>query len=151
MKTTNYLFKKLKMRFFFNFLLMLICSFTLHHASAQVIFANSVIVNGAVTDQHFTIDQNESTGAILEASAGLAVGLFATPASVQLSFANVVPANTTSFIKIETQDDILSSLLGGTLGNLLSSVVRSSLFLGQLKLEFPGYPMKMELLTHSCH
>lgn len=123
MKTTNYLFKKLKKRFFSNFLLMLICFFISLHASAQVIFATTVVSDGDVTDEQFTTDQNESTGAILKASAGLAVGLFATPASVQLSFANVVPANTTSFIKIETQDDILSSLLGGTLGNLLSSVV----------------------------
>lgn len=52
-------------------------------------------------------------------------GILVTPydGHIELQFPTTLPANTTSYVKIATDDTLLSSLLGGTLGDLLASLV----------------------------
>jgi len=123
MKTTNYLTWKRTNRALFRLLIALNSCVFSFNLSAQIVYANSVLTDGTVINANNSTDQNEGTGAILEASAGVLLGVGATPANISLSFPADVPANTTTFLKIQTQDDILSSLLGGTLGDLLSTTV----------------------------
>lgn len=52
-------------------------------------------------------------------------GILVTPYDgyIELQFPTQLPANTTSYVRIATDDTLLSSLLGGTLGDLLASLV----------------------------
>lgn len=67
-------------------------------------------------------DSNLSTRARIRASSGIAIGIGAYSGHLELKFDSVLPANTTSYVKIQTDDNILPSLLGGSLGGLLSGV-----------------------------
>jgi gliding motility-associated-like protein/uncharacterized repeat protein (TIGR01451 family) len=69
------------------------------------------------------IDGNLSTKASVRASSGILVGIGAYSGHLELQFPSTLPANTTSFVKIQTDDNLLPSLLGGSLGGLLSDVV----------------------------
>ncbi|HMI08527.1 MAG TPA: hypothetical protein VK528_13340, partial [Flavobacterium sp.] len=69
------------------------------------------------------VDGNLASRARVRASSGLLLGIGAYSGHLELQFPTMLPANTTSFVKINTDDDLLPSLLGGTLGGLLSDVV----------------------------
>lgn len=63
---------------------------------------------------------------------------------MELSYPNVLPANTTSYVKIQTQDNLLPSLLGGSLGTVVSNVLGAVLvgnqeFTVQAKMEIMLY------------
>lgn len=73
------------------------------------------------------LDENLSTFARVRASSGLALGIGAYSGHVELQYDTTLPANTTSFVKIRTDDNLLPALLGGSLGGLLSDVLGSVL------------------------
>ena len=62
------------------------------------------------------------------ANPGLAFGLVGYKAELELRFGELVPANTTTYIRIEGEESLLQSLLGGSLGDLISKVVGSLLY-----------------------
>ncbi|PZR23312.1 MAG: hypothetical protein DI539_03405 [Flavobacterium psychrophilum] len=68
-------------------------------------------------------DQNMTTAAQVRASTGILVGVGAYSGYVELQYPGLVPANTTSYVKITTDDNLLPSLLGGSLGGLLADVL----------------------------
>ncbi|HLP65102.1 gliding motility-associated C-terminal domain-containing protein [Flavobacterium sp.] len=69
------------------------------------------------------VDGNSSTKAEVRASSGIAIGIGAYSGFIELQFPSTLPANTTSFVKIDTDDNLLPALLGGSLGGLLSSTL----------------------------
>ena len=68
-------------------------------------------------------DQNMTTSAQVRANSGVALGIGAYSGYVELQYATTLPANTTSYVKITTDDNLLPSLLGGNLGGLLANVL----------------------------
>ncbi|MFD2603152.1 immunoglobulin domain-containing protein [Flavobacterium suzhouense] len=68
-------------------------------------------------------DQNMTTAAQVRASTGILVGVGQYSGYVELQYPGLVPANTTSYVKITTDDNLLPSLLGGSLGGLLANVL----------------------------
>ena len=68
-------------------------------------------------------DQNMTTAAQVRASSGIAVGIGQYSGYVELQYPSLLPANTTSYVKITTDDNLLPSLLGGNLGGLLADVL----------------------------
>ncbi|RDI09725.1 hypothetical protein [Flavobacterium sp. AG291] len=68
-------------------------------------------------------DQNLTTAAQVRASTGILVGVGQYSGYVELQYPGLVPANTTSYVKITTDDNLLPSLLGGNLGGLLADVL----------------------------
>lgn len=68
-------------------------------------------------------DQNMTTAAQVRANSGLALGIGAYSGHVELQFPSLLPANTTSYVKITTEDNLLPALLGGSLGGLLADVL----------------------------
>lgn len=90
---------------------------------SQANYTNVVLSESHVTSSAHSIDANPATYSELEAGTGLIIGIGSYSSHIDLEFPTALPANQTSFVRIETQDNILSSLLGGTLGNLLSGVV----------------------------
>lgn len=67
-------------------------------------------------------DQNMTTAAQVRASSGVLIGIGQYSGYVELQFPSLLPANTTSYVKITTDDNLLPSLLGGNLGGLLANV-----------------------------
>ncbi|WP_417443594.1 beta strand repeat-containing protein, partial [Joostella sp.] len=91
--------------------------------------AQSQTFTSSITSERFTdnsgnaIDGNLNTKANVRASSGLIVGLGSYSGRIELKFPQTVPANTTSYIKIDTDENLLPTLLGGSLGSLLSDVL----------------------------
>jgi len=108
--------------FFFVFALFSLSQET--QAQTRV-YANSATVSNAshVDNPANAYDGNLTTFANVKANAGLAAGLGAYNGYIELQFPSTLPANTTSYVKIETQDDLLNALLGGNLGGLLADVL----------------------------
>lgn len=69
------------------------------------------------------IDGNNETYASLIASAGSLLSSLPTHGMIQMRYDTTVPAYTTSYIRIDSQDEVLGKLLGGTLGKALDAVV----------------------------
>ncbi len=91
--------------------------------NTQTQYATSIISESNVTSSAHSIDANPATYSELEAGTGIIIGIGSYSSHIEMQFPTVVPANQTSYVRIETEDNILSSLLGGTLGNLLSGIV----------------------------
>lgn len=85
-------------------------------------FADNISNVSETDNQLNAIDADLNTFATVRANSGLALGLGAYSGHIELEYPTELVANTTSYIKIETEDDILSSLLGGSLGSLLSNI-----------------------------
>ncbi|MBW8244190.1 gliding motility-associated C-terminal domain-containing protein [Muricauda oceani] len=86
-------------------------------------FATTINSEDEVDNSTNAIDGDLSTSANVRASSGLALGVGAYDGHLELEFPSTLTSNTQSFVKIETEDDLLPSLLGGSLGSLLSNVL----------------------------
>jgi len=86
------------------------------------IFATSITSQDNVDGGGNAIDENMGTRVRIRASSGIAVGIGAYEGHLEIKFDNVLPANTTSYVKIATDDNLLPFLLGGDLGGLLANV-----------------------------
>jgi gliding motility-associated-like protein/uncharacterized repeat protein (TIGR01451 family) len=111
-----------------KFIAFLFFAFTLF--ANQIIFAQSIPVNASVisssNEVDFSsnaIDGNLATKAEIRASTGVLLGVGAYSGFLELEFPTILPANTTSYVKIDTDDNLLPALLGGSLGGLLSDVL----------------------------
>ncbi|AWG26762.1 hypothetical protein FK004_16760 [Flavobacterium kingsejongi] len=93
-------------------------------AKAQSVKVYPTVISGQaqVTAPNNATDGNLTTSATLTANSGV-LGVGATTGYIELEYPTTLPANTTSYIKITTQENLLSPLLGGSLGNLLSTVL----------------------------
>lgn len=85
-----------------------------------VIFADSIVAESEVDNPHYSIDTDLNTFSEVRANSGALLGFGAYSGYVEVMFPAMVPANQTSFIKIDAEDDILQSLMGGSIGNLLA-------------------------------
>ncbi|WP_442846374.1 Ig-like domain-containing protein [Leeuwenhoekiella sp. H156] len=92
------------------------------YAQADV-YATQVIDEDHVSNSALAIDENLGTRAQIESNSGLALGIGAYTGFLELGYTSTIPANTTTYLKIQTEDDILRLLLSGGLGNLLSDVL----------------------------
>jgi gliding motility-associated-like protein/uncharacterized repeat protein (TIGR01451 family) len=100
----------------------------------QFVFAQSVPINAAIISNQNEVDFSSnaidgdlSTRAEIRASSGILVGIGAYSGFLELEFPSVLPANTTSYVKIDADDNLLPALLGGSLGGLLSDVLGTAL------------------------
>ncbi len=110
-----------------------VCCFfsALNTVAQEKVFAGSVSAyatnpvfpfNSYVDNVGQAVDDNLNTAATVRANSGTAVGLGAYSGYIELQFSSTLSANTTSYVKITTDDNILPYLLGGSLGGLLSDV-----------------------------
>ena len=93
------------------------------NVNAQTQYATSVLSESHVSNSGNSIDSDEITYSELEASSGLVIGIGAYNSHIELEFPSTLPAEQTFYVKIETDDDLLSALVGGTLGELVSDVL----------------------------
>ena len=86
------------------------------------VFADTVSNENNATNSGSAVGDNGNF-AVLESFGGIAVGIGSYTGDIELQYPEVVPANTTSYIRIDFDDDVLNSLLGGSLGDLLADIV----------------------------
>jgi len=114
----NFIFKSI-------FCLLLVCSIGQNALGQTQTFATNLvdIDTDHVVNGSFAVDGDLNTTAELEANSGLALGIGAYDSFIEIGYDTPVAANTTTFIRIDTQDELLRVLLGGGLGNLLGDVL----------------------------
>ncbi|NMH27391.1 Ig-like domain-containing protein [Flavobacterium silvaticum] len=118
----NFTFKKMYgFKYVFLAILLLYFSQEIHSQSVRV-YAQSISSQSNTDNASNATDANLTTRARVRASSGLALGIGAYSGHLELQYPATVPANTTSYIKIQTDDELLPSLLGGSLGGLLANV-----------------------------
>ncbi|OWW27055.1 hypothetical protein B4Q04_05100 [Zobellia sp. OII3] len=104
--------------------LLLLFSFVCFFSFAQDrVYTSAITSENEVDLSNNAIGTDLTTNATIRANSGIAVGIGAYDGHLELAYPSTLPANTTSYLKIETEDNLLSSLLGGSLGNLLSDIV----------------------------
>ena len=81
-------------------------------------FATTINSEDEVDNSANAIDGNLSTQATIRANSGIAVGIGAYDGHLELEFPSTLLSNTQSFVKIDTEENLLPSLLGGSLGGL---------------------------------
>ncbi|SCY07182.1 conserved repeat domain-containing protein/gliding motility-associated C-terminal domain-containing protein [Nonlabens sp. Hel1_33_55] len=128
LRTTAYCYANLLVAFI---LTLLISS----PALAQVkTFATQIVNEENVSNSNAVLTPNEGDFATLNSYGGIAVGVGSYKGDLEVSFPSTVPANTTSYIKIDFDNDILNYLLGGSLGNLAADLV-GNIALGDHRFE----------------
>ncbi|NHN24522.1 DUF11 domain-containing protein [Flavobacterium jejuense] len=101
------------------FFLFMICV-----SNAQsIVYSQNIVSESNVDNSVNASDQNQSTYAVVRASTGIAVGIGSYSGHLELEFPTTLPANTTTYVKVEAEDNLFDVLLGGSLGNLLSDVL----------------------------
>lgn len=95
--------------------------------SQTMIFADSIVSSYETNSVALSVDQDLNTFSEIRAYSGTLLGLGAYSGYLDIAFPSAVPANQTCFVKIETEDDILESLMGGSIGNLLAVISGTAL------------------------
>lgn len=86
------------------------------------VFASSITSQSETDFSGNATDQLLGTAAEVRGGSGVIIGIGGYQGHLELKFDNVLPANTTSYVKIATDDNLLPFLLGGELGGLLADV-----------------------------
>jgi gliding motility-associated-like protein/uncharacterized repeat protein (TIGR01451 family) len=94
----------------------------------QSINAQTQVYANQVTFESNVLNSNNATSnngefATINSNGGVILGAGGFTGELELQFPTTIPANTTTFIRIDFDDDLLNVLLGGTLGGLLADIV----------------------------
>ena len=85
-------------------------------------FAETISSENHVDFSSQAIDGSLLSSATINANSGLALGIGAFSGHLELEFSDEIPAYQTSYLRLDTEDDLLPYLLGGNLGELLADV-----------------------------
>ncbi|MFC4817013.1 gliding motility-associated C-terminal domain-containing protein [Flavobacterium sp. GCM10023249] len=98
--------------------------FSYTESKAQVNFINA---NSLVSSDHATNPTNatlyDNSYTTLQSYGGVAVGIGGYSGKIELEFPTTVPAGKTTFVRIDFDQDVLNSLLGGNLGSGLADLL----------------------------
>tara|TARA_R110002051_G_scaffold94647_6_gene164535 strand:+ start:471 stop:3716 length:3246 start_codon:yes stop_codon:yes gene_type:complete len=110
----------------FRIIVVIICTLltiTQFKLQAQTpIFSSTISSELEVDNSGNSIDENLATFASVRASSGIALGIGSYSGHLELQYPSLLSPNTTSYIKVSSDDDLLPFLLGGNLGNLLANI-----------------------------
>lgn len=99
------------------------CFFLVFQSWGQApIYATSISSQSHADNANNSIDTNPFTFSEIESNSGALLGIGAYTGHIELNFPSLVPANQTCYVRIQTDDNILEALMGGSIGNLLSGV-----------------------------
>ncbi|HTM98276.1 MAG TPA: hypothetical protein VL088_06020, partial [Pedobacter sp.] len=91
---------------------------------AQRVYATTANVKSiSVDNPTFATDANTANYATVKSYGGLAFGAGKYSGELELVFPSSIPANKTTYIRIDFNEDVLNLLLQGNLGSLLANVV----------------------------
>ena len=115
---------------FILFFCLFVFLFLKTELKAQVNYINA---NSLVSSDHVTNPTNatlyDNSYATLNSYGGIAVGIGNYSGKIELEFPTTVPAGKTTYVRIDFDQDVLNSLIGGNLGSSLADLL-GSLVLG---------------------
>ncbi len=85
--------------------------------------ASEVLASSNANDISNAVDGVFNSYTTLNSGSGLLLGLGQKEGFIELGYNNAVKANTTSYVRIDFEESALKSLLGGSLGNLVTGLV----------------------------
>ncbi|MBE8720683.1 Ig-like domain-containing protein [Sphingobacterium pedocola] len=86
--------------------------------------ANTTVVSSLnADDPQFATDDNFDSYATIRSDAGILVGLGSRAGHLEVNFPSEVPAGKTTYIRIDYDEDVLNSLLAGSLGDVVGGLV----------------------------
>ncbi|MGJ1421893.1 Ig-like domain-containing protein [Sphingobacterium spiritivorum] len=90
----------------------------------QPVCANTSIVSMSnVDDAQNAVDANFDSYATIRSDAGILVGLGSRQGQLEVSFPSAVPVGKTAYVRIDYDQDVLKSLLAGSIGELVGGLV----------------------------
>lgn len=101
--------------------LLLTLIFSNSYAQTRI-YANTATVKSNVVDDASNATNSNNTFATVRSYGGAALGIGRYSGELELKFPTDIPANTTTFIRLNFDADVLNALLGGNLGGLLADV-----------------------------
>lgn len=115
-----------------GYILHICCAvfFLLFSGSVQAqtkVYATAPVSNSNTVNPGFATDSNLTTRAELLANCGI-LGAGATTGEITVEFGTPLLPNTTTFVKVATQETLLSSLIQGGLGTLVAALLGSQEF-----------------------
>ncbi|RYF69746.1 MAG: hypothetical protein EOO39_17005, partial [Cytophagaceae bacterium] len=119
----NFTFRRMyEFKYIMVFFLLIFLSEFSYSQSVRV-YTQSISNQSNTDNASNAVDGNLVTRARVRASSGLALGIGAYSGHVEMQYPTTLPANTTSYVKIQTDDNLLPALLGGSLGGVLADVL----------------------------
>ncbi|MCH7396482.1 gliding motility-associated C-terminal domain-containing protein [Belliella sp. DSM 107340] len=91
-------------------------------------FATEVSFQENVNNGTNAVDGQLDTFARLTSNSGLALGIGASVGILEINFPNSIPANTSSYIKLDFDIEVLRALLGGSPSGLGTNLLQNDLF-----------------------
>ncbi|RMA58850.1 Ig-like domain-containing protein [Ulvibacter antarcticus] len=131
------------------FLVFVVFIFSTQFIDAQTkVLANSVTFQNHVENaDNALLDDN--TSATSNSYGGVVVGVGNYSGELELGFPTMIPANTTTYVKIDMDIDLLNALLGGSLGTLLGDVIGTVIF-GNHYFNIEARNGPATVLSYSC-
>ncbi|MCK0132656.1 Ig-like domain-containing protein, partial [Flavobacteriaceae bacterium F08102] len=109
-------------------------------------YAQVIVDQNHTIDQENAVDGDLSTRALVRASSGDLFGFGAYTGHLELAFNQNIAAHTTTYIKIDADENILTALLGGSLGNLIADVT-GHLLIGNQEFRVQAFSGTTPVLT----
>ncbi|WP_420834569.1 immunoglobulin domain-containing protein, partial [Flavobacterium suncheonense] len=98
--------------------------FFISEIKGQVSYVNAnLLVSSDHTINPLNATNSDNSYATLNSYGGVAVGIGSYNGKIELEFPSVVPANKTTFVKIDFDQDVLNALIGGNLGGELADLL----------------------------
>lgn len=97
------------------------------HAQEKI-FASSISSSSTTDSLELSTDQDLESASRILSSSGTALGQEAFNGHLELQFPHLVPAGSTTYLKIKTEDRCLDALIGGSLGETLAETLEILLF-----------------------
>ncbi|RZK41935.1 MAG: gliding motility-associated C-terminal domain-containing protein [Pedobacter sp.] len=113
----------------FYLIFALLITLTFSKSYAQRVYANEAIVKSPQVENPNNAASSNGSAATVKSYGGLLLGAGKYSGELELKFPGTVPANRTTYIRIDFDPDVLNALLGGNLGSALANLV-GSLVLG---------------------
>ncbi len=109
---------------FYSFLVVLL-TLNFSKSYAQRVYANTTNVKSNIVDNPNNAINGGGLFATVKSYGGALLGAGKYSGELELVFPGLVPANKTTYIRIDFNEDVLNSLLGGNLGSALANVLGS--------------------------
>ncbi len=119
----NFTLKKCFKRLYLLFLMFFLFVHVDSSAQVSYVYANQLLANNShVAAPGNAVSVSTTDYATLESYGGIAINLGSYTGRIELGFPSTVPAGTTSYIRIQTDNTLLNTLLGGGLGGALANL-----------------------------
>lgn len=104
-------------------ILLTLSSLKSYAQTTKVYASAATALNSHVDNAANAASSSDANFATVRSYGGLAVGLGQYAGALELNFGSTLPANTVSYVRLDSNSDLFKALLGGSLGNVLAPLL----------------------------